>query len=175
MKKFVVLLSVLSITLISPIFSVAEEKPKLSQECLEKMKYRDQMRDKLIMEDVISSFNLDIDESGYDELTYRDLDASHLIYGGKENDSYYKSLRKIFETIPGWTQGHPKLYIKPLTAYFLYKKKDNTNVMVLLKLNDDEKWEVVEKKETKGKEVKYKMVKCEKEYLKKRNEYEIKK
>ncbi|QOK30103.1 hypothetical protein IIE26_27450 (plasmid) [Cytobacillus oceanisediminis] len=174
MKKFVVLLSVLSLTLISPIFSDAEEKPKLSQECLEKMKYRDQMRDMLIMEDVISSFNLDIDESGYDELTYRDLDASHLIYGGKENDSYYKSLRKIFETVPGWTQGHPKLYIKPLSAYFLYKKKDNTNVMVLLKLND-EKWEVVEKKETKGKEVKYKRVKCEKEYLKKRNEYEIKK
>ncbi|MFE4524912.1 hypothetical protein ACFRCQ_22870 [Cytobacillus firmus] len=174
MKKFVVLLSVLSLTLISPIFSVAEEKPKLSQECLEKMKYRDQMRDKLIMEDVISSFNLDIDESGYEELTYRDLDASHLIYGGKENDSYYKSLRKIFETIPGWTQGHPKLYIKPLSAYFFYKKKDNTNVMVLLKLTD-EKWEVVEKKETKGKEVKYKRVECEKEYLKKRNEYEIKK
>ncbi|WP_052737827.1 hypothetical protein [Bacillus sp. SA1-12] len=45
----------------------------------------------------------------------------------------------------------PIPYIRPLTAYFLYKEKDNTNVMVLLKLKDN-KWEVVEKKKTEGKE-----------------------
>lgn len=175
MKKFVVSISVLSLTLaIGPIFSIAAEKPELSQECMEKMQYRDVKRNKLIMEDIISSFKLDIDESGYDELTYENLDTAHLIYGGRVDDSYYSSLKKVFETSTEWTQGEPKLYIKPLTAYFLYKKEDNTNVMVLLKLKD-KKWEITKKKEIKGKEVKYNRVKCEHEYLKKRNEYENKK
>jgi hypothetical protein len=173
MKKFVVLLSALFLTLsINPLFSIAEGQPRLSPECLEKMKDRDENRNKVIMDDIISSFNLDIDESGYYELTYRDLDPSNL-YGGKIDDTYYNSLSKIFES-GGWTQGHPRLYVKPLSTYILYKEKDNTNVMVLLKLKD-KKWEVVEKKKTEGQEIKFNKLKCEKEYLKKRNEYENKK
>ncbi|WP_332699372.1 hypothetical protein [Halalkalibacter lacteus] len=174
MKKFLILLSALFLTLsINPLFSIAEEQPRLSSECLEKMKYRNEKRNMVIMDDIISSFNLDIDESGYHELTYRDLDAANLVYGGKENDTYYNSLSKVFES-GGWTQGDPKLYVKPLTAYYLYKDKDNTNVMVLLKLKD-KKWEIVEKKKTEGQEIKYNRLNCEKEYLKKRNEYENKK
>jgi hypothetical protein len=171
LKKVLILTTTLFLALtFNPLFSFAEEQPILSPKCLDEMKKRDDIRNKIIMEDIISSFNLDIDDSSYSELTSRDLDAANLIYGGRIDDTYYNSLTKVFESTPS-TQGFPRLYVRPLTAYFLYKKKDNTNVMVLLKLKDN-KWEVIEEKKTEGKEVKYNRVKCEEEYLKKRNEYE---
>jgi hypothetical protein len=62
------------------------------------------------------------------------------------------------------------VFIRPLNGYFLYKETDNTNVMVKLKL-ENEKWVVVEKKEKSGKPIEYNKLKCEEEYLKKRNKY----
>ncbi|WP_226669629.1 hypothetical protein [Metabacillus litoralis] len=171
MKKAFILTSTLIIALTyNPLYSFAELKPNLSSKCLEEIKYRNDTRNKLIMNDIISTFNLDIDQSGYSELSSRDLDAANLIYGGRIDDTFYNSLNKHFETVPS-TQGNPRLYVRPLTAYLLYKESDTTNVMVSLKLKGN-KWKVVEEKKAKGKEVKYNRVKCEKEYLKKRNEYE---
>jgi hypothetical protein len=169
MKKLVVLVTALILTLtVNPLFSLAEGKPNLSPKCIEEMKNRDEQRNKLIMRDIISSFNLDIDESSYNELTFQDLDAAYLVYGGRVDDTYYNSLRKVFETTSN-TQGQPRLYVKPLTAYFLYKEGDYTNVMILLKLKD-KKWEVVERKKKDGKEIQYNKVKCEKDYLEKKYE-----
>jgi hypothetical protein len=171
-KTFILTGTLLFALNFNPVFSFAEGKPSLSPICIEEMKQRDESRNKLIMDDIISTFNLDIDDSNYFELTSKDLDASNLVYGGRVDDPYYNSLDQLFGSSPS-TQGTPRLYVRPLTAYFLYKEKDNTNVMVLLKLKDN-KWEVVEKKREKGNDVKYIQVKCEKEYLKKRNEYEKK-
>jgi hypothetical protein len=56
-----------------------------------------------------------------------------------------------------------------MEGYFLYKEPDNTNVMVKIRLSDS-KWEVLEEKKVKGNEIEYKPLKCEKDYLKKRNE-----
>jgi hypothetical protein len=171
-KTFILTGTLLFALNFNPVFSFAEGKPSLSPKCIEEMKQRDENRNRLIMDDIISTFNLDIHESNYREFTSEDLDTANLVYGGRIDDPYYNSLNQLFRS-SSITQGTPRIYVRPLTAYFLYKEKDNTNVMVLLKLKDN-KWEVVEKKREKGKEVKYIQVKCEKDYLKKRNEYEKK-
>jgi hypothetical protein len=171
-KTFILTSTLLFALNFNPVFSFAEGKPSLSPKCIEEMKQRDESRNKLIMDDIISTFNLEIDESNYREFTSENLDTANLVYGGRVDDPYYNSLDQLFRSSLS-TQGTPRLFVRPLTAYILYKEKDNTNVMVLLKLKDH-KWEVVEKKREKGKEVKYIQVKCEKDYLKKRNEYEKK-
>ncbi|EKN70713.1 hypothetical protein BABA_04709 [Neobacillus bataviensis LMG 21833] len=144
----------------------ADDLPRLSPDCLENREIRDVEFNKEIMKDIISGLELDIDNQSFTEVTDRGLDAAHLIYGGKELDEVYQSLHQQFIVA---SRGKPTLFVKPLEAYLLYKQPDNTNVAVHLKLNNF-KWEVVEKKKAKGNAITYKLLKCEKEYLKKKRE-----
>jgi hypothetical protein len=170
MRKVITIIGLLFLTISFNSQSInAETPPKLTPECIEKGKERDEEYNKRIMDDIISSFKLDIDESGYAEFSNYDLMNANLMYGGKEDDTYYNSLNQLFESI-GSTFGHARVFIRPLNGYFLYKETDNTNVMVKLKL-ENEKWVVVEKKEKSGKPIEYNKLKCEEEYLKKRNKY----
>lgn len=145
----------------------ADEPPRLSPDCIENMKNRDVHFNKALMKDIITSLELDIDDQSYIEVTDRGLDAANLIYGGKEIDEYYQSLHKQFVVA---SRGKPTLFIKPSEAYLLYKQPDNTNVAVHLKINNY-KWEVIEKKKQEGNVINYKLLKCEKEYLKEKKEY----
>ncbi|MBO0961137.1 hypothetical protein J1P26_15655 [Neobacillus sp. MM2021_6] len=145
----------------------AEDLPSLSADCLENRGKRDVEFNKAIMKDIITGLELDIDDQSYTEVTDRGLDAAHLIYGGKELDEVYQSLHQQFIVA---SRGKPSLFVRPLEAYLLYKQPDNTNVAVHLKLTNF-KWEVVEKKKAKGNAINYKLLKCEKEYLKKKREY----
>ncbi|WP_312470124.1 hypothetical protein [Neobacillus sp.] len=168
MKKTTFIIAGLYVSLCFNSFNAqADVLPRLSTECIENMKNRDVHYNKELMKDIISSFNLDIDDHTYHEVTDRNLDAANLIYGGKDIDEYYQSLHKQFIVA---SRGKPTLFVKPSEAYLLYKQPDNTNVAVHLKLNNF-KWEVIEKKKKGGNAVKYKLLKCEKEYLKEKREY----
>lgn len=60
--------------------------------------------------------------------------------------------------------------MRELEAFLLYKEIDDTNVMKHLELEKGT-WIVTETKKKQGKIVEYKPLQCEKDYLKKRNEY----
>lgn len=150
---------------ITTIFNHAETNEELSPQCVEEGKIRDELFNQRIMADIIASFQLDIDSS-YDKFTQRDIEAAHIVYGGKENDLYFLSLTKLFKNIATSTRGTPRLFVRPGNAYFLYKETTNTNVMVSLKLDED-RWIVIEEKRAKGNPIEYEQLKCEREYLKK--------
>lgn len=145
----------------------AEELPRLSTECLEKMKNRDIQYNQALMKDIISNLDLDIDDQSYIEVQDKSLDAANLIYGGREIDEYYQSLHKQFIVA---SRGKPTLFIKPGIAYVLYKQPNNMDVAVHLKLSNYE-WVVVEKKKKEGNAIPYKLLKCEREYLKEKRDF----
>jgi len=168
MKKTTIIIAGLIVVLCFHSLKVlADDLPRLSSDCLGSMKNRDFHYNKAIMKDIISGLELDIDDQSYIEVTDRGLDAANIIYGGKEIDEYYQSLHQQFIVA---SRGKPTLYVKPLEAFLLYKQPDNMNVAVHLKLNNF-KWEVIGKEKKIGNAVDYKLLKCEKEYLKKKREY----
>ncbi|WP_242239927.1 hypothetical protein [Bacillus cereus group sp. BfR-BA-01309] len=171
MKKILYILGVFVLCVsIQQVVHSQTDAPELSSDCLEKRKIRDEKYVKNIMKDIQSTFDLNIDEHSFWEVSQRDLDAAHLMYGGRENDSYYNSLTKIYES--GGFRGQPSLFVKAQEAYLLYKEVDDTNVMKHLELNVEKgEWIVTETKKKQGKIVEFKPLQCEKDYLKKRNEY----
>jgi hypothetical protein len=153
---------------LTTLFSNDEATLELSPECVEQGKIRDELFNEKIMADIIAGFKLDIDDS-YGKFTIGDIDAAHLLYGGREDDPYYLSLAKLFHDIDVSTRGTPRLFVRPLHAYFLYKETTNKNVVVRLELEKD-RWVVVEEKRMNGEAISYEQLKCEKDYLKKRNQ-----
>ncbi|QWG64156.1 hypothetical protein [Bacillus mycoides] len=169
MKKLLYVLSVFILCVsIQHVVHSQSNAPRLSSECLEESKIRDEKYVKNIMNDIISTFDLKIDENSFWEISKRDLEAAHLMYGGRENDSYYNSLTKVYDS--GGYRGEPRLFVKAQEAFLLYKEIDDTNVMKRLNLEKGE-WIVTETKKKQGKIVEYRPLQCEKDYLKKRNEY----
>ena len=170
MKKLLYVLSVFILCVsIQQVVHSQTDAPRLSSDCLEERKIRDEKYVENIMKDIKSTFEINIDEGGFMEVSKKDLEAAHLMYGGRENDSYYNSLTKVFAN--GGYRGEPRLFVKALEAFLLYKEIDDTNVMKRLKLEKGE-WVVTETKKKQGKIVEYKPLQCEKGYLKKRNEYQ---
>ncbi|EJQ60132.1 hypothetical protein [Bacillus mycoides] len=169
MKKLLYVLSVFILCVsIQHVVHSQSNAPRLSSDCLEESKIRDEKHVKNIMNDIISTFDLKIDENSFWEISKRDLEAAHLMYGGRENDSYYNSLTKVYDS--GGYRGEPRLFVKAQEAFLLYKEIDDTNVMKRLNLEKGE-WIVTETKKKQGKIVEYRPLQCEKDYLKKRNEY----
>ncbi|MFK4325877.1 hypothetical protein ABH963_003553 [Bacillus sp. RC55] len=169
MKKLLYVLSVFILCVsIQHVVHSQSNAPRLSSDCLEESKIRDEKYVKNIMNDIISTFDLKIDENSFWEISKRDLEAAHLMYGGRENDSYYNSLTKVYDS--GGYRGEPRLFVKAQEAFLLYKEIDDTNVMKRLNLEKGE-WIVTETKKKQGKIVEYRPLQCEKNYLKKRNEY----
>ncbi|EOO20326.1 MULTISPECIES: hypothetical protein [Bacillus cereus group] len=169
MKKLLYVLSVFILCVsIQHVVHSQSNAPRLSSDCLEESKIRDEKYVKNIMNDIISTFDLKIDENSFWEISKRDLEAAHLMYGGRENDSYYNSLTKIYDS--GGYRGEPRLFVRAQEAFLLYKEIDDTNVMKRLNLEKGE-WIVTETKKKQGKIVEYRPLQCEKDYLKKRNEY----
>ena len=76
---------------------------------------------KNIIQDIKSTFNLNIDEHSFGEVSKRDLEVAHLMYGGKENDSYYTSLTKIYDS--GGFSEQPSLFVRAQEAFYFIKKK----------------------------------------------------
>ncbi|PGO22393.1 hypothetical protein CN984_27105 [Bacillus cereus] len=170
MKKLLYVLSVFILCVsIQHVVHSQSNVPRLSSDCLEESKIRDEKYVKNIMNDIISTFDLKIDENSFWEVSKRDLEAAHLMYGGRENDSYYNSLTKIYDS--GGYRGELRLFVKAQEAFLLYKEIDDTNVMKRLSLEKGE-WIVTETKKKQGKIVEYRPLQCEKDYLKKRNEYD---
>lgn len=168
MKKLLYVLSIFILCVsIQHVVHSQSNAPRLSSDCLEESKIRDEKYVKNIMNDIISTFDLKIDENSFWEISKRDLEAAHLMYGGRENDSYYNSLTKVYDS--GGYRGEPRLFVKAQEAFLLYKEIDDTNVMKHLKLEKGE-WIVTETKKKQGKIVEYRPLQCEKDYLKKRNE-----
>ncbi|KIV76171.1 hypothetical protein SZ39_0565 [Bacillus mycoides] len=169
MKKLLYVLSIFILCVsIQHVVHSQSNAPRLSSDCLEESKIRDEKYVKNIMNDIISTFDLKIDENSFWEISKRDLEAAHLMYGGRENDSYYNSLTKVYDS--GGYRGEPRLFVKAQEAFLLYKEIDDTNVMKRLNLEKGE-WIVTETKKKQGKIVEYRPLQCEKDYLKKRNEY----
>lgn len=169
MKKLLYVLSVFILCVsIQHVVHSQSNAPRLSSDCLEESKIRDEKYVKNIMKDIISTFDLKIDENSFWEVSKRDLEAAHLMYGGRVDDSYYNSLTKIYDS--GVYRGEPRLFVRAQEAFLLYKEIDDTNVMKRLNLEKGE-WIVTETKKKQGKIVEYKPLQCEKDYLKKRNEY----
>ena len=169
MKKLLYVLSVFILCVsIQHVVHSQSNAPRLSSDCLEESKIRDEKYVKNIMNDIISTFDLKIDENSFWEIGKRDLEAAHLMYGGRVDDSYYNSLTKVYDS--GGYRGEPRLFVKPLEAFLLYKEIDDTNVIKRLELEKGE-WIVTETKKKQGKIVEYRPLQCEKDYLKKRNEY----
>lgn len=169
MKKLLYVLSVFILCVsIQHVVHSQSNAPRLSADCLEESKIRDEKYVKNIMKDIISTFDLKIDENSFWEVSKRDLEAAHLMYGGRVDDSYYNSLTKIYDS--GGYRGEPRLFVRAQEAFLLYKEIDDTNVMKRLNLEKGE-WIVTETKKKQGKIVEYKPLQCEKDYLKKRNEY----
>lgn len=171
MKKIFYILSVFMLCVsIQHVVHSQSDAPELSSDCLEERKIRDEKYVKNIIQDIKSTFNLNIDEHSFLEVSKRDLKAAHLMYDGKENDSYYNSLTKIYDS--GGFSEQPSLFVTAQEAFLLYKEKDNINVMKHLNLDVEKgEWVVIKTKKKKGKKVKFKPLQCEKDYLKKRNEY----
>ncbi|MGU3369653.1 hypothetical protein [Bacillus mycoides] len=169
MKKLLYVLSIFILCVsIQHVVHSQSNAPRLSSDCLEESKIRDEKYVKNIMNDIISTFDLKIDENSFWEISKRDLEAAHLMYGGRENDSYYNSLTRVYDS--GGYRGEPRLFVKAQEAFLLYKEIDDTNVMKRLNLEKGE-WIVTETKKKQGKIVEYRPLQCEKDYLKKRNEY----
>ncbi|QWG34105.1 hypothetical protein E0M25_04955 [Bacillus mycoides] len=169
MKKLLYILSVFVLCVsIQHVVHSQSDAPSLSSDCLEERKTRDEKYVKNIMKDIQSTFNLNFDENSFWEVSKKDLEAAHFMYGGRVDDTYYNSLTKVFES--GGYRGEPRLFVKPLEAFVLYKEIDDTNVIKHLELEKGE-WVVTETKKKQGKMVEYKPLQCEKGYLKKRNEY----
>ncbi|MBJ8007438.1 MULTISPECIES: hypothetical protein [Bacillus cereus group] len=169
MKKLLYILSVFVLCVsIQHVVHSQSDAPSLSSDCLEERKVRDEKYVKNIMRDIRSTFNLNFDENSFWEVDKRDLEAAHFMYGGRVDDTYYNSLTKVFES--GGYRGEPRLFVKQLEAFLLYKEIDDTNVIKHLELEKGE-WVVTETKKKQGKMVEYKPLQCEKDYLKKRNEY----
>ncbi|EJS69367.1 hypothetical protein CN425_09575 [Bacillus cereus] len=169
MKKLLYVLSVFVFCVsIQHIVHSESDAPRLSPDCLEKSKMRDDKYVEHIMKDIKTTFHLNFDENGFWEVSKKDLEAAHLMYGGREKDTYYNSLTRAFES--GGYRGEPRLFVKPLEAFLLYKEIDDTNVIKHLELEKGE-WIVTETKRKPGKIVEYRPLQCEKDYLKKRNEY----
>ncbi|EJQ95871.1 hypothetical protein [Bacillus cereus] len=169
MKKLLYILSVFVLCVsIQHVVHSQSDAPSLSSDCLEERKTRDEKYVKNIMKDIQSTFNLNFDENSFWEVSKKDLEAAHFMYGGRVDDTYYNSLTKVFES--GGYRGEPRLFVKPLEAFVLYKEIDDTNVIKHLELEKG-KWVVTETKKKQGKMVEYKPLQCEKDYLKKRNEY----
>ncbi|EJQ69965.1 hypothetical protein IG7_02840 [Bacillus cereus HuA2-4] len=161
MKKLLYVLSVFILCVsIQHVVHSQSNAPRLSSDCLEESKIRDEKYVKNIMNDIISTFDLKIDENSFWEISKRDLEAAHLMYGGRENDSYYNSLTKVYDS--GGYRGEPRLFVKAQEAFLLYKEIDDTNVMKRLNLEKGE-WIVTETKKKQGKIVEYKPLQCEKE------------
>ncbi|ABY44017.1 conserved exported hypothetical protein [Bacillus mycoides] len=161
MKKLLYVLSVFILCVsIQHVVHSQSNAPGLSSDCLEESKIRDEKYVKNIMNDIISTFDLKIDENSFWEISKRDLEAAHLMYGGRENDSYYNSLTKVYDS--GGYRGEPRLFVKAQEAFLLYKEIDDTNVMKRLNLEKGE-WIVTETKKKQGKIVEYKPLQCEKE------------
>ncbi|MEK4579069.1 hypothetical protein [Bacillus sp. FSL R12-0074] len=169
MKKLLYVLSVFILCVsIQHVVHSQSNAPRLSSDCLEESKIRDEKYVKNIMNDIISTSDLKIDENSFWEISKRDLEAAHLMYGGRENDSYYNSLTKVYDS--GGYRGEPRLFVKAQEAFLLYKEIDDTNVMKRLNLEKGE-WIVTETKKKQGKIVEYRPLQCEIDYQKKRNEY----
>ncbi|QWG28665.1 hypothetical protein EXW58_14245 [Bacillus mycoides] len=169
MKKLLYILSVFVLCVsIQHVVHSQSDAPSLSSDCLKERKVRDEKYVKNIMRDIRSTFNLNFDENSFWEVSKKDLEAAHFMYGGRVDDTYYNSLTKVFES--GGYRGEPRLFVKPLEAFVLYKEIDDTNVIKHLELEKGE-WVVTETKKKQGKMVEYKPLQCEKDYLKKRNEY----
>lgn len=166
-KIFFISISLFILIHIQPQEIKAGELPELSVECIKKMEERDEQFTRLIMQDIISSFQLDIDEHAYIEVSFRELEAAKMIYNGKEKDDYYDSLKKQFIVR---SRGEPRLFIRPQEAYFLYKEPNNTDVMIHLQLIGTT-WEEVDQKKKKGNNIEYKLLTCEKEYIEKKKKY----
>lgn len=167
MKKIWILMAVCLFSFhINPPDGQARE-PRLTSDCLEKIQVRDEQFNNEIIEEIIASLKLDINDNSYHRMTDRDLETAHLLYGGREKDPYYQSLKAQFLVA---SRGKPVLFVKPLEAYLLYKKPNNTNVAVHLNLTND-KWTVVKTKKKKGAALPFKLLKCEKAYLKKKREF----
>ncbi|MEC2970247.1 hypothetical protein P9Z24_29505, partial [Bacillus cereus] len=99
MKKIFYILSVFILCVsIQHVVHSQSDAPELSSDCLEERKVRDEKYVKNIIQDIKSTFNLNIDEHSFCEVSKRYLEAAHLMYGGKENDSYYNSLTKIYDS-----------------------------------------------------------------------------
>lgn len=99
MKKILYILSVFVLCVsIQHVVHSQSDAPRLSSDCLGERKIRDEKYVKNIIQDIKSTFNLNIDEHSFWEVSKRDLEAAHLMYGGKENDSYYNSLTKIYDS-----------------------------------------------------------------------------
>ena len=161
MKKLLYVLSVFILCVY--VVHSQSNAPRLSSDCLEESKIRDEKYVKNIMNDIISTFDLKIDENSFWEISKRDLEAAHLMYGGRENDSYYNSLTKVYDS--GGYRGEPRLFVKAQEAFLLYKEIDDTNVMKRLNLEKGG-WIVTETKKKQGKIVEYRPLQCEKDYLK---------
>ncbi|HDR7793915.1 TPA: hypothetical protein QCY19_002517 [Bacillus luti] len=169
MKKLLYVLSIFILCVsIQHVVHSQSGAPELSSNCLEESKIRDEKYVKNIMKDIKSTFHLNVDEKGFREMSKKDLEAAHLMYGGRGEDTYYNSLTKAFES--GGYRGEARLFVKAQEAFLLYKEIDDTNVMKHLELKKGE-WVVTETKKKQGKIVEYKPLQCEKDYLKKRNEY----
>ncbi|MBJ7929139.1 hypothetical protein COI51_23025 [Bacillus toyonensis] len=170
MKKIFYILSIFILCVsIQHVVHSQSDAPRLSSDCLEERKVRDEKYVKNIIQDIKSTFNLNINEHSFWEVSKRDLEAAHLMYGGKENDSYYNSLTKIYDS--GGFSEQPSLFVRAQEAFLLYKENDNINVMKRLKLDVEKgEWLVIKTKKKKGKKVKFKPLQCEKDYMKKRNE-----
>lgn len=151
---------------LNPIFHNGKDPLELSPQCIEEGKVRDEQFNSEIMADIIEGFELDIDNS-YRKFTSRDIEAANLLYGGREDDPYFRSLIKLFNDLDVSTRGTPRLFVRPDNAYFLYKETNNTNVMVHLIL-ENERWKVVEGKRLLGKPIEYSVLKCEEPLLKNR-------
>ncbi|MEX0136877.1 hypothetical protein MRBLBA71_003576 [Bacillus nitratireducens] len=137
MKKLLYVLSVFILCVsIQHVVHSQSDAPSLSSDCLEECKIRDEKYVKNIMNDIISTFDLKIDENSFWEVSKRDLEAAHLMYGGRENDSYYNSLTKVYDS--GGYRGEPRLFVKAQEALLLYKEIDDTNVMKRLSLEKGE-------------------------------------
>ncbi|MGE6590190.1 hypothetical protein ACQKFU_11320 [Bacillus mycoides] len=168
MKKLLYVLSVFILCVsIQHVVHSQSNAPRLSSDCLEESKIRDEKYVKNIMKDIISTFDLKIDENSFWEVSKRDLEAAHLMYGGRVDDSYYNSLTKIYDS--GGYRGEPRLFVRAQEAFLLYKEIDDTNVMKHLKIQKGE-WVVIETKKKQGKIVEYRPLQCEKDYMNKRNE-----
>lgn len=151
MKKIFYILTVFILCVsIQQVVHSQTDAPELSSDCLEKRKIRDDKHVKNIISDIKSTFNLNIDENSFWEVSKRNLEAAHLMYGGRENDSHYNSLTKIYDS--GGFSEQPSLFVSAQEAFLLYKEKDTINVMKRLKLDIEKgEWIVIETKKKKGK------------------------
>ncbi|WP_077213340.1 hypothetical protein [Bacillus dakarensis] len=162
-NRHIILACLLLFLAFNPFSIYAKDNKNGTDECQQMLDEARQEYIKLVMNDVLSSFDL-IKGNNSDQYTYftaYDIWKNQVLMGENE---MYSSLKKL---MAGTYRGEKRLYFfdrNPESGYILYKNVDNQNVMVKINRTENE-WVIAEEKVKPGKSISLETINCDEDHF----------